>query len=314
MGVGVEGDVDVGMSQTFLHHLGADAGLDQQGSVGVTKIVETDVREIMLLEKALPFFCYGVRTVGITVLFVDHVAQIPETGFGFVDKVLHLCIAEQGGHIAADGDITATGITFRGFLQNLCTGFHHIFPDVDDLVGEVNMFPLQGSKLTATDTGGSGNGDGKVEVGIGSSHENFSGGMNHYDADGEITGSSHGGFWGEINHFDVQGEKVGESVRNFSGGYDRYSVSDKEQTEFWQEAEESQVYADAPNVSERNGGRVPNNSFSSRGYDWLDELLLTVAFAGLVLFLLGFLLWWDDTIWYIVIFIVSLALYIARRK
>ena len=33
MGVGVEGDVDVGVSQTFLHHLSTDAGLDQERGV-----------------------------------------------------------------------------------------------------------------------------------------------------------------------------------------------------------------------------------------------------------------------------------------
>ena len=60
-----------------------------------------------------------------------------------------------------------------------------------------------------------------------------------------------------------------------------------------------------------------NQSSSSSGAStgsWLDELLATVAFAGLALFILGLILRWDEALWYLVLFVISLVLILVRNK
>ena len=54
-------------------------------------------------------------------------------------------------------------------------------------------------------------------------------------------------------------------------------------------------------TSERNGGGV-------------DELLATIALACLLLFFLGVILGWDDTIWYFVGFLLSGFVMFMRKK
>ena len=47
--VGVEGDRDGGVTQSFGDHLGVDTGAQRQGGVRVTQVVQTDGRQCRLL-------------------------------------------------------------------------------------------------------------------------------------------------------------------------------------------------------------------------------------------------------------------------
>ena len=42
MGVGIQGDADVGVSQAFTYHLGMDSGRESEGGVGMPEIMEPD--------------------------------------------------------------------------------------------------------------------------------------------------------------------------------------------------------------------------------------------------------------------------------
>jgi hypothetical protein len=139
---------------------------------------------------------------------------------------------------------------------------------------------------------------------VGSSHKNFVGGVNHYDADGEKSGSSRG-FWGQTNHYDTQGSKVGESTRNFTGGQNHYSTNNKGNNLFEQNA---LVKAHNENIPTKS------NQTSRHTANGFEELLATVAVAGLTLFILGALLRWEDILLYFVVFIVSLIWFIIRNK
>ena len=60
---------------------------------------------------------------------------------------------------------------------------------------------------------------------VGTSRENFFGGVSHYDADGNKTGESLPGFFpGTVNHYDADGNSVGSSVQTLFGGYEHYDT------------------------------------------------------------------------------------------
>ena len=140
---------------------------------------------------------------------------------------------------------------------------------------------------------------------VGSSHKNFVGGVNHYDADGEKCGSSSRGFWGQTNHYDTQGNKLGESTRNFTGGQNHYSTNSARNNLFEQNVEVRTHDKNTP-AKHNHTSRHTTNGF--------DELLATVAAAGFILFILGALLRWEDILFYLVVFIVSLIWFIIRNK
>lgn len=63
--------------------------------------------------------------------------------------------------------------------------------------------------------------------------------------------------------------------------------------------------------------KVKNQTSGSSGGSagsWFDELLATVAFAGLSLFILGLILHWDEALWYLVLFVISIVLILVRNK
>ena len=138
---------------------------------------------------------------------------------------------------------------------------------------------------------------------VGSTHRNSMGGVNHYNADGEKTGSSYRGFCGQTNHFDNDGNKVGESVRNFTEGQNHYSTKDH-----------------PADYSNTNGSNVPqngpkmNNPTKIRRANAFTELLILTAFAGFILFVLGLLLRWEDTLFYLLLCIVSFVWFVHRVK
>ena len=55
------------------------------------------------------------------------------------------------------------------------------------------------------------------------------------------------------------------------------------------------------------------HTYSGSG-DGLGELLATFAFAGFILFVLGLILRWDDTLWFLVVFMVSLLLMFIQNR
>ncbi|MBQ8894920.1 MAG: hypothetical protein IJ043_11015 [Clostridia bacterium] len=68
-------------------------------------------------------------------------------------------------------------------------------------------------------------------------------------------------------------------------------------------------------VKGHNYERKIQYSYSSgRSGDALDELLAIVSFAGFILFVLGLILRWEDTLWYIAVFLIPLVLLYVQHK
>lgn len=78
-------------------------------------------------------------------------------------------------------------------------------------------------------------------------------------------------------------------------------------------ADGSKSYVRESDVKGHNYEKEKGHSYSSSG-DGLGELFATVAFAGFILFILGLLLRWDDTLWFLGVFAVSLLLMYIRNK
>ena len=145
----------------------------------------------------------------------------------------------------------------------------------------------------------------------GSSYKNMAGGTTHYDADGEVKGSSYRGFAGQTNHYNSQGQKIGESSRSFVGGINHYtSESANDFNSKSSRPTNPSVDVSTDRVHVQNSPEQPPKHYTN-GF---DELLITVAVADLILFLLGAILRWEDVLTYLIIFIVSLTWYIIRNK
>lgn len=145
----------------------------------------------------------------------------------------------------------------------------------------------------------------------GSSYKNMAGGTTHYDAEGEIKGSSYRGFGGQTNHYDSHGNKVGESTRSFIGGLNHYT------SESVNVLNSKAACPNEPSVDVgTDRGHIQNSpNHTQKHYtNGFDELLITVAVADLILFLLGAILRWDDVLTFLIIFIISLTWYIIRNK
>ena len=74
MSVGVQGDGDIGVTETILHGFNIDAGLEQQSGVGVAQSVEANVAKIVHFQETIPFLRHGIGTVGSSIVLVDDVA------------------------------------------------------------------------------------------------------------------------------------------------------------------------------------------------------------------------------------------------
>ena len=77
----------------------------------------------------------------------------------------------------------------------------------------------------------------------------------------------------------------------------------------------SKSYVKESDVKGHDYNRKPQHTSSNSSIgNGFDELLATISIACLILFILGTLLRWDDTLWYFVVFIVSLVWSIVRNK
>ena len=77
-------------------------------------------------------------------------------------------------------------------------------------------------------------------------------------------------------------------------------------------ADGSKSYVRETDVKGYGCGKEKEHTYSGSG-DGFGELLATIALAGFFLFVLGLLLRWDDTLWFLAVCAVSLLLMFIRK-
>ena len=77
----------------------------------------------------------------------------------------------------------------------------------------------------------------------------------------------------------------------------------------------SKSYVKEAYVKGHEFNRKPQYNYSNTSDgNWFDEFLMLLAASCLFLFYVGSLLMWEDTLWYLVVFILSGAWFFARNK
>ena len=81
-------------------------------------------------------------------------------------------------------------------------------------------------------------------------------------------------------------------------------------------ADGSKSFVKETDVKGHNYERGNKDSYNGSTHtgDALDELLAIVALAGFILLVLGVILCWEETLWYILVCVIPLALLYIRHK
>jgi hypothetical protein len=150
--VGLQGESDVGVTESLADHLDRDAFFEEQASMGVAEVVEADRRDLGVVDDAPERFVDGVGMDGSAVAVGEHpLVAVVDADCGELGRLVGPPTFEDRERRLIEVDGATGSLGLASGLVNLVADCDEPPVEVQAALVDVDVGPLQAEDLVADD-------------------------------------------------------------------------------------------------------------------------------------------------------------------